>query len=144
LKEYRLSRVTGDKYAGETFKSAFEKEGIGYQVSQLTKHEIYEATEVLFNTGSAVLLDHELTESQFLGLIWRGGRIDHPNNEHDDWCNAAAGAAHLASKNKTFNPRALPIGVGKGTRWLTMTDYYSRDEDTENVPNGATIGARLK
>jgi hypothetical protein len=90
LKEYRVSQVLGDKYAGETFRAAFEREGISYQVSQLTKHEIYEAVEVLFNTGVVVLLDNEIMESQFLGLVWRGTRIDHPNGEHDDWANAAA------------------------------------------------------
>jgi hypothetical protein len=76
LKEYRLSRVTGDRYAGETFKAAFQKKGITYQVSALTKHEIYEALEVLLNTGTLVLLDQEVMESQFMGLVWRGSRID--------------------------------------------------------------------
>ena len=98
LKEYRLTRVTGDKYAGETFRSAFDKEGIFYQVSQLTKHEIYDAAEVSFNTGAVVLLDHEITESQFLGLVWRGSRIDHPSGEHDDFANAAAGAINLVNQ----------------------------------------------
>jgi hypothetical protein len=112
LKEYRLSRVTGDRYAGETFKAAFLKEGITYQVSELTKHEIYEAVEVLFNTGTAVLLDSEAMESQFLGLVWRGSRIDHLPGEHDDFCNAAAGVLHLASKNVAFH-QGFPIGVGR-------------------------------
>ena len=67
LKEYRISRVVGDRYAGETFKAAFQKRGINYQVSELSKHEIYEAVEVLFNTGTLVLLDNEVMESQFMG-----------------------------------------------------------------------------
>ena len=45
---------------------------------------------------------------QFLGLVWRGGKIDHPNGEHDDYANGAAGALNLASKNQVFNPRASP------------------------------------
>ena len=30
-------RVTGDKYAGETFRQDFQGEGIAYHVSELTK-----------------------------------------------------------------------------------------------------------
>jgi len=92
MKEYGVTKVVGDRYAGKVFPSAFQKEGISYQVSELTKHEIYEAIEVQLNTGSVVLLDHEVTESQFLGLIWRGTKIDHLLNEHDDFCNSVAGA----------------------------------------------------
>jgi hypothetical protein len=113
LKEYRVSRVTGDKYAGETFKAAFQKDGISYQVSPLTKHEIYEAIEVLLNTGSAVLLDNEVMESQFYGLVWRGARIDHLAGEHDDFANAAAGALHLAA-SKVVNCFGVPTGPSGG------------------------------
>jgi hypothetical protein len=38
-----------------------------------------------------VLLDTSDVEQQLLGLVWRGGKIDHPNGEHDDWANAVAG-----------------------------------------------------
>jgi len=51
-------------------------------------------------------------ESQFLGLVWRGGKIDHPNGEHDDYANTTAGCLYLASEGKAFNPGALPVGVG--------------------------------
>jgi hypothetical protein len=114
LKEYRVSRVTGDRYGGETFKAAFQKEAISYQVSVLSKHEIYEGIEVLFNTGGAALLDNETMESQFYGLVWRGTRIDHLPNEHDDFANAAAGAVHLAGMNKVINPAAVPCGPNGG------------------------------
>lgn len=97
LKEYRVVTVVGDAYAGETFRAAFEKEGIGYSVSELTKSEIYEAMEVLLNTGRAVLLDQEVMESQFLGLVWKGGKIDHGSGEHDDWSNSASGALQCAA-----------------------------------------------
>src|SRR5262249_4023867 len=106
--------VTGDQYAGETFKADFQGKGISYRVSELTKSELYEEIEPLLNGGRIVLLDHGNLESQLLGLVWRGGKIDHPIGEHDDYANSAAGALHLASKNKVFNPRAVPIAVGVG------------------------------
>ena len=92
LQLYRCNGVFGDKYAGETFKSAFENDAIKYTVSALTKSEIYEACEPPLNGRNIVLLDEPKLESQFLGLVWRGGKIDHPSGEHDDWCNSACGA----------------------------------------------------
>jgi hypothetical protein len=96
LKEYGVKIVTGDRYAGDTFKAAFQDEGITYRVSQLSKHQLYEALEPRLNSSLVLLLDHTELESQLLSLIWRGNRIDHPNGEHDDFANAAAGAVELA------------------------------------------------
>jgi len=97
LKEYRCFSVVGDKYAGETFIKDFETHGIGYQVSELTKSQLYEAMEPPLNAGQIVFLDEPTMESQFLGLMWRGGKIDHPGEEHDDFANSAAGAIHAAA-----------------------------------------------
>jgi hypothetical protein len=37
-------------------------------------------------------------------LVMRGGKIDHPSGEHDDYANAAAGAVYLiAGDNAAFN-----------------------------------------
>lgn len=114
LKEYGVRSITGDAYAGETFRQDFQSKGIGYRVSELSKSEIYEEIEPLLNGGRIVLLDQPNLESQLLGLVWRGGKIDHPSGEHDDYANGAAGALHLASKNRVVNPYAVPIGVGRG------------------------------
>ena len=45
-----------------------------------------------------VLLDVPLMEQQLLGLVWRGGKIDHPGGEHDDWANAVAGCVALVAQ----------------------------------------------
>jgi hypothetical protein len=57
LKEYRTSSVWGDKYAGETFRAAFQDEGIDYIVCPLTTSEIYEAAEPFLNAGRISLPD---------------------------------------------------------------------------------------
>jgi hypothetical protein len=76
LKEYGLSSVEGDRYAGETFRAAFQKEGVSYRVSRwASASESYEAIEPLLNAHRIVLLDAPTLESQFLGLVWRGGKI---------------------------------------------------------------------
>jgi hypothetical protein len=131
LKEYGLRSVVGDAYAGETFRSDFQGRSISYRVSELTKSEIYEEVEPLLNGGRIVLLDIANLESQLLGLVWRGGKIDHPNGEHDDFANGAAGALHLTSKNQVFNPRAVPIGVGQGI-----------GTELHRLPGGSSFGPR--
>jgi hypothetical protein len=98
LKTYRCFDATGDKYAGETFINDFASHGVSYYVSELTKSELYEALEPTLNAGEVILLDEPELESQFLGLVWRNNKIDHPSAEHDDWANAAAGAIFLASE----------------------------------------------
>src|SRR5262249_13241925 len=45
LKEYGLKSVSGDKYAGETFRQNFQRLGITYRVTELTTSEIYESFE---------------------------------------------------------------------------------------------------
>ena len=136
-----MRSVVGDKYAGETFRADFQGKGISYRVSEFTKSEIYEEIEPLLNGGRIVLLDHPNLESQFLGLVWRGGKIDHPNGEHDDYANGAAGALNLASKNiartlggtlkqaKSFReiddepPAKSLIAIDSGTTKLSKSEY---------------------
>lgn len=95
LKEYGLASVTGDKYAGETFKVAFEERGIVYRISEYTKSQLYESFEPALNSQQVILPNVPELEQQLLGLIWRGGKIDHPAGEHDDYANAATGAVHV-------------------------------------------------
>ncbi len=96
LKGFGLSHVTGDRYAGETFRQDFSDNGIQYSLSTLPKSAIYEAIEPMLNAGELELLDVPKLQEQMLGLVWRGSKIDHLPGEHDDWSNAAAGALSLA------------------------------------------------
>lgn len=91
LKAYRIARVVGDRYAGQTFRAQFEDQGITYEVSEQTTSQNYEALEPLLNGHRVALLDAPLLEQQLLGLVWRGGKIDHQPGEHDDHACAAAG-----------------------------------------------------
>ncbi|HMH50126.1 MAG TPA: hypothetical protein VK548_07830 [Candidatus Acidoferrum sp.] len=98
LREYQVREVEGDKYAGETFVSDFQERGIRYVPAASTKSELYEAFEPVLNGRRVVLLDCPMLEQQLLGLIWRGGKIDHPNGEHDDWANALAGVVAMLER----------------------------------------------
>jgi hypothetical protein len=105
LLDYGCASVTGDAYGGETFKSAFATNNISYRIAALNRSELYEAMEPLLNAGRLILPDIPILEQQLLGLVWRGGKIDHLNGEHDDWANACAGACALFARPA---PRPMP------------------------------------
>lgn len=107
LKAYRVRTVVGDAYGGEILREQFRKEGIEYEVSEKVKSAIYQAWLPLVNSGRCELLDNERLVTQASRLerrVSRMGRdaIDHPPGEHDDLCNAAAGAVVLAYEQQTL------------------------------------------
>ena len=95
LREYGVSRVVGDRYAGETFRRDFGDHGITYAPAGQAKSELYEALEPMINAGEVELLEHAGVQEQLLTLVHRGARIDHQAGDHDDWANAVAGAIWL-------------------------------------------------
>ena len=100
LKSFRISRVVGDRYGGEWPRERFRAWGIGYDISERTKGDIYREILPLLNSAKVELLDVPRLGSQLCGLerrTGRGGRdsIDHGPGAHDDVANAAAGALLL-------------------------------------------------
>ena len=111
LKEYGISAVTGDRYAGETFQQDFLDHGIVYRVASSTKSQIYEALEPRINADEVELLDVPRLIEQLLGLVARGTKIDHLPGDHDDLANAAAGAASLCVSVIPISPAGFARGV---------------------------------
>ncbi len=102
LKQYGISRVTGDAYAGEWPRERFRAAGIEYVVSDKARSEIYLAFLPLLNAGRAELLENKRLANELIGLERRTARsgrdsIDHAPGSHDDAANAAAGALVLAA-----------------------------------------------
>jgi len=95
LRQYRVSTVTGDKYAGEWPRQAFQRLGIHYNVADKTRSELYANLEPLLNSGQVELLDMPTLEAQLIGLVRKGEKIDHLAGEHDDYANAVAGVVSL-------------------------------------------------
>jgi hypothetical protein len=116
VREYAIGHVYGDKYAGETFIQDFARHGIGYVVAASTASALYEAFEPIVNAREAGLLDVPLLEQQLLGLLWRGGKIDHPAGEHDDWANAAVGALLASREALTGADPAAAYEMGAAER----------------------------
>jgi hypothetical protein len=121
LQAYGITKVVGDRYAGEWPRERFGVHGKSYEISDRVKSDIYQAALPILNSGGAELFELPRMYSQFLGLerrTARGGRdsIDHAPGGHDDIANAVAGALALAYAG-SGRRGALAVGVeGFGSR----------------------------
>ena len=102
LKRYKLSRVVGDKYAGETFRLDFQGRALTYQPSELTTTELYEQLEPRLNAGEVELPDLPVLIEQLLTLVQKGSRVTHEHGAHDDWANACAGAVQVSARYSKY------------------------------------------
>lgn len=101
LKDYRINKVIGDRYAGAWPVEQFGKFGIIYEQSAAPKSDLYRDFLPLVNSGRVRLLDHQKLVNQLCGLerrVARGGHnsFDHGPNGHDDVSNAVAGVTAIA------------------------------------------------
>jgi hypothetical protein len=97
LKQYGLTQVTGDHYAGDWPMDRFRAHGIRYELAESSKSEFFAAFLPLLNGQRVELLDHQRTNAQLLALERGTSRlgkdsISHPPGGHDDLINAVAGA----------------------------------------------------
>ena len=107
LRDYRISEVTGDKFAGSWPADEFARHRVRYVSADRPKSELYRDSLAALNSAQAELpADPKLT-AQFCALerrTARGGRdsIDHPAGGHDDRANVVAGLlAAKRPKNRT-------------------------------------------
>jgi hypothetical protein len=96
LKSYRVTSISGDRYAGEWPKERFRGHDISYEPAQKPKSDLYRDLLPAINSRKIDLLDHPRLLTQLVGLerrTARGGRdsIDHAPGAHDDLANAVAG-----------------------------------------------------
>jgi len=105
MESYDISRVVGDRYAGSWPAERFSECGIGYEVSERSKSQIYVDALPLFNSGKVELLDHRKCVTQLCSLERRTARgtgrdiVDHPTGGHDDVCNAVCGALVMVANS---------------------------------------------
>jgi hypothetical protein len=102
-RSYGVSKIVGDRYAGQWPVEAFGKVGIRYEHSALAKNELYIDLLPLINGRRIALLDNGRLINQLVSLerqVSRSGResIDHPRGQHDDLANAVAGLASVLNK----------------------------------------------
>lgn len=114
LKSYRLTRVTGDRYAGEWCRQAFEKRGINYTPSEAPKSALYTDLLPKLNFRMIRLVDNPRLINHLAALerkTSRGGKdtIDHPPAAHDDVANVVAGVAYCAVRRHSVTVRELRV-----------------------------------
>src|SRR5262249_25009995 len=102
LRSYRITRVFGDRYAGEFPRQQFRKLGIEYWCSDKTKSDLFVDLLPMLNAGRITLPKTEPFTNPLCGREPRVARsdkalIDHGPGTHDDVANSVAGAADLAS-----------------------------------------------
>ena len=138
-KSYRISKVTGDRYAGEWPREQFAKRGIKYEPSEHPKGTLYLNFLPLINSGKVRLLGNKRLVSQLVGLernTARGGKdsIDHARGGHDDVANAVAGALLLATEKR---PRMRSGAIAFGT-----TGQVTWNDPAPRAPTRAFAGSQ--
>lgn len=119
LKSYRISKIVGDKFAGEFAREPFRAFSISYDPSARPKSDLYRDTLPLINSRKVDLLDHKRMLQQFIGLERRTARsgrdsIDHGPNQHDDIANCVAGLiATMKAKPYRYDSSLAWVG-GEG------------------------------
>jgi hypothetical protein len=116
LKQFRINRVTGDRYGGEWPREQFRKRGVGYVCSEKVKSDLYQALLPLLNSGRIVLPKSDRLVNQLCGLERKTSRagkdsIDHGPGGHDDLANCVAGAADLISLAEQAVQRGGGVGI---------------------------------
>jgi hypothetical protein len=131
LREYGLNVVTGDAYAGQTFRKDFEAEGVRYLVSKNATSDLYQLLEPKINSGIVEILDNEDLIGQGLTLIWKGAKVSHQNGDHDDFMTGFAGSILLAAGG---GPKKLHSPFAGGWQSSRNDVYGSNPSRYSNGP----------
>ena len=145
LKEYKVFKVVGDRYAGAFPAEALSKSGITFEATEYSKSALYKNMLPLITSGRVELLDKPRLRNQVINLERRsrGGRetIDHARGAHDDVANAVAGVlVYLANKGVKTHGTRERSGHRMSIVWPSGNTYYCRGKDI----NGRCIPGRHK
>ena len=107
LKTYKVSKVSGDKYAGLWPTERFKAHDISYEPAEKPKSDLYRDLLPLLNSRRIELLDDRKLLAQLCGLERRTTRagkdsIDHMPGGHDDVANCVAGLASLLAAESWY------------------------------------------
>lgn len=140
LKAYKVTKVRGDRYAGEWPREQFRKRGIVYTPADKTASQLFLELLPLINGRCVGLLDHRRLLDQLIGLERRTafgtGRdsVGHPPGCHDDLAVACAGAAVLATAKKPHTRfGAIDFASTGKVSWRHDKDRPSLDIRTVTV-----------
>jgi hypothetical protein len=112
LKQYNITSVMGDSYAGLWPREQFLRHELDYRTSDLNRSSLYLELLPLLTSRRVQLLDDQRLLNQLANLERRTGRsskdtVDHGPTGSDDVINSAAGALVLAWRRATEAPLCL-------------------------------------
>jgi hypothetical protein len=142
----KISKVVGDKYAGEWPRERFRERGLSYEPAQKPKSDLYRDLLPLINSRKIDLLDDTRLLTQLVGLERRTARgtgrdvIDHAPGAHDDLANCVAGLAAAAAQSSYTLPPFLGIAAD-GT--ALMGGPYRANADADAAAAKAFQDARF-
>ena len=139
LRSYRVTKVSGDRYAGEWPREQFRKFGITYEVAAKPKSDLFRDLLPMLNSRKVELLDHPKLIAQLSGLERRTARsgrdcIDHAPGAHDDVANAApVRYSPLSMRTSAVRFLVLMVTVAAGSPgairrpvWRSIQIHWSR------------------
>jgi hypothetical protein len=136
---YSMREITGDAWAGEWPRAAFEGLGIRYRVAEKPKGELYRELLPLFSSRRIGLPDDPVLTKQLLGLerrTTRSGReiIDHGpyRGAHDDMSNVVAGVA-FELRERHLGPTVAAILPASSSRSDWRARYFGRRPRVSDV-----------
>jgi len=136
LKNYGITSIKSDSYAGEWVTSAFKNHGIAVEKAKMNKSDYYLNALPLFNNGSIRLLDQERLKNQLMSLERkvRSGSRDAVDNfhGHDDLSNCACACLVEAQEKKSEGAFAVSE-VGISEIWSQRDDYYGSSQHFVNI-----------
>ena len=140
LKSYGITRVVGDRYAGEWPWERFRLQGITSEVADKSKSDYYVEFLPLLNSRRLELLDNRKLVGQFAGLERRVGRgtgkdtIDHGPGGHDDLANVVAGCMVSVAAESTH------VGPLITDEVIARMRAYRRGGSGSGWPVGGVVG----
>ena len=116
LGQYRVDKVSGDRYGAAWVESAFDKVGIRYQPCEKVKSDLYLNLEGFINTARVEMPNDAKLIRQLTSLERRRGRggrdsVDHPPRGQDDLANAVAGLCYEAMESEKLLFPVLRCGA---------------------------------
>jgi Phage Terminase len=116
LKDYGVTVVHGDRFAGEWCRQPFRDASIFYKLAERDKSALYRDALPYLNSRKVVLLDNQVLIGQLCALERSTGstgrdRIDHPRGAHDDLANVTCGVICLATQKRRRFEAQFEIGL---------------------------------
>ena len=132
LKQYKISKVIGDKFSGDWASNSFAKHDIEYDRSEKSKSELYLEGESPFNTERVDLPGKELAITQLKNLIRKtrsGGKdsVDTDSGQPEDEANVIVGVIYLLTQEKKSASIFWAFGVGdeQERAWENDPDFIN-------------------